>query len=156
MSRQTTRQRHQSRLTVSENEQEMTAMPTENGQSSQMPPRRLREARTGSGGEANQQPLILRIIKWIALGLIALCVCAGTVLSKVTLVSITGRMFRLSRDSHLEDLTTPRSVLFIQLTFVLVIPEVISFVSCLVRGVIGKTTKSFPWPSRRALFLVSE
>ena len=153
MSLRTTRQR----VTINENERELTHVATEDGQSSQTS-RTLHETRTSrlnSGEETHQQPLFLRIIKYIALCLIALCVCAGAVLNKVSLVGITGRMFHLSNWSDRGEHTTPRSVLFIQLTFMLVIPEVVSFVSCLVRGVIGKTTKSFPWPSRWALFLVS-
>ena len=98
-------------------------------------------------------PNYLRIIKWTALFLIGACVLVGTVLSKVSLVSITGRMFNLTRfpDEHV----LPRSVLFIQLTFFLVIPEVVSFIRCLVWGVIGKTTESFPWPTISAFVLVS-
>ena len=98
-------------------------------------------------------PTYLRIIKWTALFLIGACVLVGTVLSKVSLVSITGRMFNLTRfpDEH----ALPRSVLFIQLTFFLVIPEVVSFIRCLVWGVIGKTTESFPWPTLSAFVLVS-
>ena len=95
----------------------------------------------------------LRVIKWTALFLIGACILVGTVLSKVSLVSITGRMFNLTRfpDGH----ALPRSVLFIQLTFFLIIPEVVSFIRCLVWGFIGKTTESFPWPSLLALVLVS-
>ena len=98
-------------------------------------------------------PTYLRIIKWTALFLIGACVLVGTVLSKVSLVSITGRMFNLTRfpDEHV----LPRSVLFIQLMFFLVIPEVVSFIRCLVWGVIGKTTESFPWPTLSAFVLVS-
>ena len=96
----------------------------------------------------------LRKIKKIALFFIGLCVLAGTVVSKVSLVSITGRMFDLIsyHDGH----TLPRSALFIQLTLLLVIPELVSFIRCLVWGVIGKTTESFPWPSKRGFILVSQ
>ena len=97
-----------------------------------------------------------RNIKRIALVVIGICVCIGAVLSKVTLVSITGRMFNLvsSRDGHKH--TLPQSVLFVQLTLILVIPEVFSFTRCLIWGVIGKTTESFPWPSRSAIIRVSQ
>ena len=151
MSLRTTRQRT---VTINDNQREMTPMATEDRQSSQTS-RTLWESRTRRREETHQQSLFLRIIKYIALCLIALCVCAGAVLSKVSLVSITGRMFYLSK-SDPDDDPTPRSVLFIQLTFMLVVPEVVSFVSCLVRGVIGKTTKSFPWPTWKALVLVSQ
>ena len=101
-----------------------------------------------------------RNIKRIALVVIAMCVCVGGVVSKVTLVSITGRMLSLVslRDGNEDDgnkQTLPQSALFVQLTLILVIPEVVSFVRCLIWGVIGKTAESFPWPSRSALIGVS-
>lgn len=103
----------------------------------------------------------LRNIKRIALALIASCICVGAVMSKVSLVSITDRMnprFNLGFNltGFADEYPPPhRSVLFIQLILLLVIPEVVSFVRCLVWGVIGKTTRSFPWPSRCAFFWVS-
>lgn len=97
----------------------------------------------------------LHVIKWIALVFVALCVLVGSVMSKVTFVSIVGRMFNLSAPDEPPDEDTPRSLLFIQLTISLVIPEAISFIRCLVCGVIGKTTESYPWPSRSAFFWVS-
>ena len=96
-----------------------------------------------------------RNIKRIALVVIAIFVCVGGVVSKVTLVSITGRMFSLVslRDGNMQ--TLPQSALFAQLTLILVIPEVVSFVRCLIWGVLGKTAESFPWPSRSAFIAVS-
>lgn len=102
----------------------------------------------------DQLAFSLHIIKWIAMVFIALCVLSGTVFSKISLVSITGRMFNLTRSPDGPN-TQTASVLFTQLTLMLIIPEVVSFIRCLVWGVIGKTTSSFPWPSRSALFLVS-
>ena len=112
-------------------------------------------AKPQSNMKASKQ-VYLHTIKWIALIIIALCVCVGAVLSKVTLVSITGRMFTLisSRDGHMN--TVPdQSVLFIQLTLILIIPEVVSFFRCLIWGVIGKTTNHFPWPNKSAFIGVS-
>ena len=103
--------------------------------------------------ETDNLPFYLRIVKWISLVFIAISVCVGAVLSKVSLVSITGRMFDLTSDP--DGNTVPRSLLFVQLTLLLVIPEIVSFMRCLVWGVIGKTTKRFPWPSRAALIRVS-
>ena len=111
---------------------------------------------TENAHELKSIPVYLRMIKWIVLIIIALCVCVGAVLSKVTLVSITGRMFSLvsSRDGHKH--TLPQSVLFVQLTLILVIPEVVSFIRCLIWGVIGKTKTRFPWPSKSAFIRVSQ
>ena len=102
-------------------------------------------------------PFYLHVIKWIALIFIALCVLVGSVMSKVTFVSIAGRMFSTLNISAPgpDDHTDTRSLLFIQLTISLVIPEAVSFIRCLVWGVIGKTTESYPWPSRSAFLWVS-
>ena len=113
----------------------------------------------GSQLEASQSdPLsfYLRNIKRIALVLIASCICVGAAMSKVSLVSITDRMNPRFNLSFPDEYSPPhRSMLFIQLMLLLVIPEAVSFIRCLVWGVIGKTTRSFPWPSRSALILVS-
>ena len=122
-------------------------------QSSNEPPRSRLKAQPSKEDETDNLSFYLRIIKWISLVFIALSVCAGAILSKVSLVSITGRMFDLTR--YPDGNTLPRSVLFIQLTLLLVIPELVSFMRCLVWGVIGKTTKRFPWPSRSAFIWVS-
>ena len=137
------------------------------------------EATSGSDVHSSR-PFYLRIIKRIALIFIAIFICVGAVLSKVTLVSITARMYNLSSEfseearmynlssefseeakmynlssGFSEEETLLRSALFIQLIFLLVIPEAVSFIRCLIWGVIGKTTESFPWPSRIAFILVS-
>ena len=118
-------------------------------------PKNIPAAKSPSNLKASK-PVYLHIIKWTALIIIALFVCVGAVLSKVTLVSITGKMFALisSRDGHM-DTVPAQSVLFIQLTLILIIPEVVSFFRCLIWGVIGKTTEQFPWPNRSAFVGVS-
>ena len=110
-----------------------------------------------SESSTDNLPFYLRIIKRIALALIGSCICVGAVMSKVSLVSITDRMNpRYNLSTFPDQYSIPhRSALFIQLTLLLVIPEVVSFIRCLVWGVIGKTTKSFPWPGHAALRWVS-
>ena len=114
------------------------------------------QSETGTS-QSDNLSFYLRNIKRIALALIASCICVGAVMSKVSLVSITDRMNpRFNLTSYADEYSPPhRSVLLIQLILLLVIPEVVSFVRCLVWGVIGKTTQSFPWPSRKAFIWVS-
>ena len=104
----------------------------------------------------NRSYAFYRSIKRIALIVIGICVCIGAVVSKVTLVGITSKMFNLinCRDGHKHTLS--QSVWFAQLTLILVIPEVVSFIRCLIWGVIGKTAERFPWPSRSAIIGVSQ
>lgn len=149
------RHRHHAAPSISENEQEMTSVFMEDT-------RRSLVSRSNRSEETNHPSSLLRSIKWIALIFIALCICAGAVLSKVSLISITGRMFNLTLYDRLgghedKDRRLSRSKLFAQLTLALVLPEVISFVTCLVKGVVGKTDNTYPWPKPRwALVWVSQ
>ena len=105
----------------------------------------------------DRRTLLLCIIKAMALIFIALCVGVGSVVSKVTLVSITSRTVTINFTQSSDGLASPKSesVLYIQLTLLLVIPEVVSFIRCLVWGVIGKTSETYPWPSKLAVLKVS-
>jgi len=96
---------------------------------------------------------LLRIIKIVALLLIASCTLVGTVFSKISFVSITSRMYTLYTDTSSAD--SDKSQIFVQLVFILVVPEIVCLLHCLVWGVIGKTDRSFPWPSGKAVLLVS-
>lgn len=107
-------------------------------------------------GETDRVSFTLRVLKWIALIFIAFSVLAGTVLSKVSLISITGRMFNLGRSLDIFPEEHTRSVLFIQLTLLFIIPELVSFIRCLMWGVFSKTTRNFPWPTRSALVQVND
>jgi len=105
--------------------------------------------------EQKDRRRLLLVIKWTTLCFVACCAIAGTVVSKVTLASITGRMYSLTNVSSnatvgvLDQKTG--SKLFIQLVILMVFPEVVSFFRCLIWGVIGKTTDRFPWPSKTAI-----
>lgn len=103
---------------------------------------------------------ILLSIK-IIIGVILLVVVLGSsVLSKLTLVSLTDRLryvtvnssdiASISSEAHSAAVT-----LYWYLQFVLIVPSLITFLRCLVVGVIGKTTKSFPWPTLKMAVVVS-
>ena len=95
----------------------------------------------------------LRLIKVVSLLVIGTCALAGMVFSKITFVSITSRMYTLYTGPNTEN--NRKSVIFFQLVFILVIPEIICLLHCVVWGFIGKTSKSFPWPSLKSIILVS-
>jgi len=147
------RQRHH----AEQNQLELSAypVPVQQSLSSTHNEPRL-QGRPRGGEETPQKSVGLLIIKWTALCIVALCLWTTTVMNKVSLVSITGRMFYISKHiQKVKDDTISRSILFIQLVFLLIIPEVISFIRCLCWGVIGKSTKKYPWPTRNEMFLVS-
>ena len=105
------------------------------------------------GGELSSSSNALRFIKVVLLLLIGACTLVGMVFSKITFVSITSQMYKLYIVP--EDRNNEKSTLFFQLVFILIIPEIICLAHCLIRGCVGKTSKTFPWPTRKSIFLVS-
>ena len=103
---------------------------------------------------------ILRIIKLVSLLLIGTCALFGMVCSKITFVSISSRMYILysnpeSVDAETRSVDVYKSVIFFQLVFILLIPEILCLGHCLLWGFIGKSSKTKPWPSWKAICLVS-
>ena len=101
---------------------------------------------------------ILRIIKLVSLVLIGACALFGMVCSKITFVSISSRMYNLYSSPAVEDdkiINVHKSTIFFQLVFILVIPEILCLGHCLLWGFIGKSSKNKPWPSWKAIGLVS-
>ena len=107
----------------------------------------------GNGSESSSSSNALRVIKVVSLLLIAACALVGMVFSKITFVSITSQMYKLYIAP--EDRNNEKSTLFFQLVFILIIPEIICLAHCLISGCVGKTSKTFPWPTWKATFLVS-
>ena len=97
----------------------------------------------------------LRIIKVVSLLLIGACALLGMVFSKITFVSIASRIYTLySHPSAQDDKSRDISKIFFQLVFMLIIPEIVCLNYCLLWGFIGKSSKTKPWPSRKAICLV--
>ena len=90
----------------------------------------------------------------VAIGVLLLVVVLFfTVLSKLTLISMTSRLnAALARDEPSDsDIVS----LYWQLLFVMMVPQCITFLRTMMRGVCGKKTATFPWPTFRALLVVS-
>ena len=113
------------------------------------------EGKTTVNTEGKAQLWFLRIAKYTAIAFVVVCAWLGIIINKVTLVSITGRMYSLSNstESGVADEKTG-SMLYVQLVAIMIIPEFVSFFRCLIWGVIGKTTKTFPWPNWKLILLV--
>ena len=90
-------------------------------------------------------------------------VLGTSVLSKLTLVSLTDKLRnvtyypnstkRAAADNEVDFDTAV--TLYWYLQFVLLVPNLITFVRCLAFGVIGKTTITYPWPKGCNILLVS-
>ena len=76
------------------------------------------------------------------------------ILNFVTVNIIVENTIAMLLFHDLQDNTSIKRVYW-QLLFVMVLPHCLTFVRSAVVGVIGKTRKSYPWPSKRALYAVS-
>ena len=90
----------------------------------------------------------------VAIGaLLFALVLSATVVSKLTLISMTSR---LGSALVADVVVTGTAVsLYWQLLFVIMVPQCVTFVRTMLRGVCGKRTSTFPWPTYRALAVVS-
>lgn len=85
--------------------------------------------------------------------LIFLLVLVSTALSKVCFVSIAAQLnANSSVGSGAEG--KRRSVAFVQLVLILCVPQAVTILKTLFLGILGKTTKHFPWPTWPALLKV--
>lgn len=91
-----------------------------------------------------------------AIGIVLLVVVlASSVLSKLTLVTLTDQLRAAkNKDDQVEN-KDDQVTFYWYIQFVLLIPSFITLVRCFVVGVFGKTSKSFPWPSGKAILYVS-
>ena len=118
--------------------------------------------------ERNSNPTDTMKTKWLLfrpktiVGVIFLVIVLGSnVLSKLTLVSLTARLKNVtyfpnaSKDDITSEDRSTAVTLYWYLQLVLLIPNFITFFRCFAFGVLGKTTKIFPWPKKRAFVWVS-
>ena len=108
---------------------------------------------------ATASKCLLFTIKTVIGFMFFLIVLGSAVLSKLTLVSLTDKLRSVTDYPNFtivskEDETKVVTIYW-YLQFILLIPNVITLVRCLAFGVIGKTTKTFPWPKGRSIILVS-
>ena len=89
-------------------------------------------------------------------------ILGSAVLSKLTLVSLTDTLRNATYYSNSTRKTaisteneTKAVTIYWYLQFIILIPNFLTFVRCLAFGVIGKTTRTFPWPKGWSIFLVS-
>ncbi len=99
----------------------------------------------------------LKVLSEIFLSsLVLLC----TVFSKLSLVGLTDDLKEISRlvsnGSGSDPSTVARGVaLYWQLLLILLIPNFITFLRCMLFGCLGKSSQSFPFPTQMALIMVS-
>ena len=133
--------------------------------------RRMRDASTSMGNQRRTQKgnktatntvaskYLLLAIKTVIGCIFCLIVLAASVLSKLTLVSLTDKLRSVTHypnaTARTKEDETEAVTIFWYLQFILFIPNFVTFMRCLVFGVIGKTTNTFPWPKWRSIILVS-
>ena len=120
---------------------------------------RLEENERDSHPVSGRYKYTLRVVKVISLLLIGGLALLGMVLSKITFISITSRMYNLYihryMDKDDDTINRYKSATFFQLVTILVIPEILGLGRCLLWGFIGKSSKTYPWPRWKSVGLVS-
>ena len=99
---------------------------------------------------------LLSCIK-IFIGVIFFFIVLGSaILNKLTLIGLTSRLRSATFNSSRKDITPEERqtavTFYWYLQLVLLIPNCITFLRCLIFGILGKT---FPWPSLGAFVAVS-
>jgi hypothetical protein len=95
-----------------------------------------------------------RLVVRTAIGLLLFgVVLSSVVFSKLTLIRLTDELRNLTSDYMTNENNASITRVYWQLLFVMVLPHCLTFVRSAVVGVIGKTRNSYPWPSRRALYM---
>ena len=113
-----------------------------------------------SGGATFRWPDILRTAIGFLLFATALSL---TVLSKLSVISMTSRLNVNETDGLVKEETSVAGNdgkstavgLYWQLLLAMVIPNVLTLFRTLLRGMCGKQTVNYPWPTKKALVVVS-
>lgn len=111
-----------------------------------------RYKRARSGGGTFRWPDILKATIGSLLFATALSL---TVLSKLSVISMTSRL--KVNETDWEEVSGRREAvaLYWQLLLVMVLPNVFTLLRTLLLGMCGKQTANFPWPTKKAIFVVS-
>ena len=105
----------------------------------------------GTNGSQRTTPTCGSPTKAVIGLLLLVVVLSFTVISKLTLISMTSRLkAALERDEEGAAVS-----LYWQLLLVIMVPQCVTFVRTMMRGVCGKQTANFPWPTLRAQLMVS-
>ena len=104
--------------------------------------------------------LCLIAIKVLVRVLLFSIVVTCTVFSKLSLISLVSRLNEtiddLRRASDSEATLHNRAAgIFWQLLFIILIPQFVTFIRALLFGVCGKQSRLFPWPTPKAIVVVS-
>ena len=86
--------------------------------------------------------------------IVFLFVLVSAALSKVCFANIAAQLNANSSVGNGSDGGKRRSIAFVQLVLVLCVPQVVTILKTLFLGILGKTTKRFPWPTWKALLKV--
>ena len=133
-----------------EDERELLLAPRSDSENSTQPPNPC-TCCGGASSEGAATTLNSRYPKAIIGMLLLVVVLFFTTLSKLTLIDMTLRLnSALAREEP--SATVP---LYWQLLFVIMVPQCITFLRTMMRGVCGRRTATFPWPTFRALLVVS-
>lgn len=123
---------------------------------------RLSTVRGGGGEDSKSSSIFILLSIKIIFGLIFfVIVLVSSVLSKLSLVSLSDSLRHYTWGVQKKDSTAMNReakvnvvALYWQLLLILMVPNCLTFLRCFFFGFLGKTVKSFPWPTGKAMLLV--
>ncbi len=123
---------------------------------------RLATAQTKENQNESMEPARAFFAIKVMFGLLFyILVLVCTVFSKLTLVNLTDKLRNITfcqegKDCSLEAAKYPTAVsLYWQLLLVMIVPTFIEFMRSFMFGVVGKTTRTYPWPRMKSVLVVS-
>jgi magnesium-transporting ATPase (P-type) len=113
------------------------------------------KSKTENKGLQSKGPgTLLRMTRHIVRILLFLAVLSCLVLSKLSFVALA-QNFNDTPSTSLEESRVNKAANFWRLLIILMIPGLFSLLRCLWCGLISRTRRNYPWPSKRAILAVS-
>lgn len=107
---------------------------------------------------SDKQSAFLRIVRHVVRVVVFIVVLGCLVLAKLSFVAMSQR-FNDTRPNPADESDTRwkgmRAANFWRILIALIIPSVLSFLRCVWCGLISRTRKNYPWPSKSAIVVVS-
>jgi chitin synthase len=100
---------------------------------------------------ARSNSCILTVVKWVFTAILLVLILVSSVLSKTSFARIASSLANITRENGEITRKDKHSVAFVQLVFILIVPQILTILKAFFLGILGKGTKRFPWPSTSAI-----
>ena len=105
---------------------------------------------------ARSNSCILTVVKWVFTAILLVLILVSSVLSKTSFARIASSLANITMENGEITRKDKHSVAFVQLVFILIVPQILTILKAFFLGILGKGTKRFPWPSTSAIIKVMD